>query len=128
MGLGNMPVGFAGAVTLVTIPQMLAAKGIPESAIAWFTTASLVAGFANFLIAPVLDWRLSRRSYAIIMAALAGLRTIRWRRPRRPRVFPAPPRTRSRYRVFLLLRRIHPVYSTGRNELRSDNPGIEPST
>jgi PAT family beta-lactamase induction signal transducer AmpG len=76
MGLGNMPVGIAGAVTLVTIPQLLAAKGIPESTIAWITTASLVAGFANFLIAPVLDWRLSRRSYAIIMAILAGLLTL----------------------------------------------------
>jgi PAT family beta-lactamase induction signal transducer AmpG len=73
MGFCNMPVGLAGAVTLVTVPQLLAAKGVPESAIAWVTTASLVAGFANFLFAPVLDWRLSRRAYAVILAVLAGL-------------------------------------------------------
>lgn len=72
MGFCNMPVGLGGAVTLVTVPQLLAAKGVPESEIAWVTTASLIAGFANFLFAPVLDWRLSRRAYAIILAVLAS--------------------------------------------------------
>jgi hypothetical protein len=48
-------------------------EGVLESAIAWITAASLIAGFANFLVAPVLDWRLSRRAYAIILALLSGL-------------------------------------------------------
>jgi len=73
MGFCNMPVGLGGAVTLVTVPQLLAAKGVPESSIAWITAVSLIAGFANFLFAPMLDWRLSRRAYAVILAVLAGL-------------------------------------------------------
>ncbi|HTJ64983.1 MAG TPA: MFS transporter [Alphaproteobacteria bacterium] len=73
MGFGNLPIGLSGAVTLVTVPQLLAAQGTPESAIALVTTVALIAGFTNFLLAPVLDWRLSRRTYAIIMALLGGI-------------------------------------------------------
>ena len=76
MGLGNMPVGLGGAVTLITVPQLLAAKGVSESAIAWVTTVALIAGFANFLVAPVLDWRMSRRGYAILMSVLAAVLTL----------------------------------------------------
>jgi PAT family beta-lactamase induction signal transducer AmpG len=73
MGLGNIPIGLSGAICLVTVPQLMSAQGSPESAIAMVTTISLVAGFINFLFAPLLDWRLSRRTYAIIMAALGGV-------------------------------------------------------
>jgi PAT family beta-lactamase induction signal transducer AmpG len=73
MGFANLPIGFAGAVTLVTVPQLMAAQGIPESDIAWVTSISLIAGFTNFLVAPLLDWRMTRRGYAIIMAVLAGV-------------------------------------------------------
>jgi PAT family beta-lactamase induction signal transducer AmpG len=73
MGFGNLPVGLGGAVTLVTIPQLMSAQGSPESAIAMVTTIALVAGFANFLVAPILDWRFSRRSYAIGFAILTGV-------------------------------------------------------
>jgi len=73
MGFGNLPIGLSGAVTLVTVPQLMSAQGSPESAIATVTTVALIAGFVNFLLAPVLDWRLSRRTYAIIMALLGGI-------------------------------------------------------
>jgi PAT family beta-lactamase induction signal transducer AmpG len=73
MGLGNIPIGLSGAVGLVTVPQLMSAQGSPESAIAVVTTVSLVAGFTNFMLAPLLDWRLSRRAYAIIMALLGGV-------------------------------------------------------
>ena len=73
MGLGNIPIGLSGAVGLVTVPQLMSAQDSPESAIAMVTTISLVAGFTNFLLAPLLDWRLSRRAYAIIMALLGGV-------------------------------------------------------
>ena len=73
MGLGNIPVGLSGAVGLVTVPQLMSAQGSPESAVAMITTISLVAGFINFIFAPLLDWRLSRRTYAIIMALLGGI-------------------------------------------------------
>ena len=71
MGFGSLPIGLSGGVTLVTVPQLMSAQGSAESAIAMVTTISLVAGFTNFLLAPILDWRLSRRTYAIIMAILS---------------------------------------------------------
>ena len=73
LGLGNLPVGLFGAMALVTLPQLLAANGVAESAIASVTAVALVPSFASFLVAPVLDWRLSRRTYAILLASLAGL-------------------------------------------------------
>lgn len=72
MGLCNLPIGLGGAVFLVTVPQLLSAKGVPETSIAWVTATALISTFTSFLLAPVLDWRLSRRAYAIITAALTG--------------------------------------------------------
>lgn len=73
MGFCNLPVGLVGGVTLVTVPQLLAAQGVPEWAIAWVTATSLIASFTSFLFAPILDWRLTRRDYAILSAVLTGL-------------------------------------------------------
>lgn len=75
MGLCNLPIGLGGAVFLVTVPQLLSAKGVPETSIAWITATALISSFTSFLLAPVLDWRLSRRTYAIITAVLSGVMT-----------------------------------------------------
>jgi PAT family beta-lactamase induction signal transducer AmpG len=73
MGFCNLPIGLGGAAMLVTVPQLLAAHGVPETSIAWVETAGLTGTFTNFLLAPLLDWRLTRRDYAIITALLSGL-------------------------------------------------------
>ncbi|HLY54512.1 MAG TPA: MFS transporter [Stellaceae bacterium] len=73
MGFCNLPVGLGGAVILVTVPQLLAAQNVPETSIAWITTLGLTGTFINFLLAPVLDWRLTRRAYAVITALLTGV-------------------------------------------------------
>jgi PAT family beta-lactamase induction signal transducer AmpG len=73
LGFGNLPIGLFGALSLVTVPQLLAADGVAESAIASVTAIALIPTFASFLVAPVLDWRLSRRTYAILLALLTGL-------------------------------------------------------
>lgn len=57
---------------LMTVPQVLAANGVPEPRIAAITAIGLLPGFCSFLVAPLLDWRFSRRSYAILFAAAAA--------------------------------------------------------
>ena len=73
MGLGNLPIGVGGAVALITTPQLLAARGIPETSIANVTSIMLVSTFTSFLLAPILDWRFSRRTYAVALALASGL-------------------------------------------------------
>jgi PAT family beta-lactamase induction signal transducer AmpG len=73
MGLGNLPVGIGGAIALVTAPQLLAALRVPEGAIAGVTSTMLISTFTSFLFAPVLDWRFSRRSYALALTLLSGV-------------------------------------------------------
>ena len=72
MGFCQAPLGISGALTLITLPQLLAAKHVPEPAIAGVETWSLVPLFCAFLVSPLLDWRFSRRFYAIVFAVLTA--------------------------------------------------------
>ena len=72
MGLCQAPLGVSGGLTLVTLPQLLAAKHVPVPVIAGVETWALVPLFCAFLISPILDWRFSRRCYAIVMAVLTA--------------------------------------------------------
>lgn len=74
MGLTNIPFGGYGAVALITVPQLLAARHVPEPAIAGITAAAMIPTFCSFLLAPILDVRFSRRSYALALGvATAGV-------------------------------------------------------
>jgi PAT family beta-lactamase induction signal transducer AmpG len=66
LGFCYAPMGLGGAISLMTVPQLLAANGVPEPQIASITAISLIPLFANILVAPLLDWRFSRRFYAIL--------------------------------------------------------------
>lgn len=70
MGLANAPFGMSGAVALITTPQLLAAAHVPELTIASVTATALVPGFCGFLLAPILDTRFSRRTWAVLLACL----------------------------------------------------------
>ncbi|MCI3131183.1 MFS transporter [Phenylobacterium aquaticum] len=72
MGLANLPFGLWGGLTLVTIPQLLAARGVPEPLIASITAAAMIPTFCGFLVAPILDVGLSRRTYAVIFGLLTA--------------------------------------------------------
>ncbi len=73
MGMGFFPLGASGSVGLITVPQLLAANHVPEQRIASITAIYLIPGFVGFLLAPLLDWRFSRRLYAIgFMVAAAA--------------------------------------------------------
>lgn len=73
MGLSNATIGLAGGFIVLPLPQMLAAQGIPEWKIAAVSAACLSPGFWVFLLGPMLDIRFTRRFYATVFAALAGL-------------------------------------------------------
>jgi PAT family beta-lactamase induction signal transducer AmpG len=76
LGLANMPLGITGAVALLIAPQVLAARHVPETTIANVTTLALVGTMVFFLIAPILDVRFSRRTYAIAMSIAASILTV----------------------------------------------------
>ena len=66
LGFGLWPLGVNGALLLITMPQLLAAEHAPAVRIAAITSMALAPGFLSFLMAPLVDWRLSRRSWAVI--------------------------------------------------------------
>jgi PAT family beta-lactamase induction signal transducer AmpG len=72
MGLGFLPLGAMGSLTLITTPTLLAANHVPEAQIASITGISLIPGFVGFFLGPLLDWRFSRRFYAIVFCILGA--------------------------------------------------------
>jgi PAT family beta-lactamase induction signal transducer AmpG len=73
MGLANLPWGVNGAVSLITVPQLLAARHVPEPQIASVTAFAMIPTFCGFLLSPLLDVRFSRRFYAFAFALTAAL-------------------------------------------------------
>jgi PAT family beta-lactamase induction signal transducer AmpG len=73
MGLCNLPFGLYGGVMLATIPQLLAAQGVPQPDIASVTAIGLGPGFCYFLASPILDVRFSRRFYACVLGVATAL-------------------------------------------------------
>src|ERR1017187_1394396 len=71
IGLSMSPFGFYGGILFYAIPQLLAARHVPEERIAGLTGLLILPGVLCFLIAPVLDVRFSRRWYAIVCCVLA---------------------------------------------------------
>ena len=75
LGFANLPLGITGAVALLITPQVLAARHVPETTIANITTLGLAGTFAFFLVAPILDVGLSRKTYAIALSVAAAVLT-----------------------------------------------------
>ena len=75
LGLANLPLGLTGGLALLTVPQWLAARRVPEPVIAQMTTLALIATVAVFLLGPLFDVWFRRRTYAVgctLVAALAA--------------------------------------------------------
>lgn len=73
MGLANLPFGAYGAVVLITVPQLLAARGISQPTIAAITATAMIPTFCGFLLAPILDVHFNRRTYAIVFGLLTAV-------------------------------------------------------
>ena len=72
MGLTNATFGLVGGFSVITLPEMLAAQGIPGGRIAAIVAIVLSPGFWTFLVAPILDVRFSRRAYALVFSLVAA--------------------------------------------------------
>src|SRR5450631_4218557 len=73
MGLSNAVFGMYGGIMVISVPQLLSARHVPEATIAAMTAVGISPGFWGFLVSPVLDVRFSRRWYSVSTAALAAL-------------------------------------------------------
>lgn len=85
MGLTNSVFGLMGGFAVVTLPEMLAAQGIPGGHIAVIVAVIMSPAFWAFVLSPMLDVRFSRRTYAIVFgtltAAAAGFTVFDHRQP-----------------------------------------------
>ena len=72
MGLTNAVFGMYGGIIVISVPQLLSARHVPEATIAAMTAVMISPGFWGFLVSPVLDVRFSRRWYSVATAALAA--------------------------------------------------------
>ncbi len=72
MGLSNAVFGMYGGIIVISVPQLLSARHVPEATIAAMTAMMISPGFWTFLASPVLDVRFSRRWYSMFTAALAA--------------------------------------------------------
>ena len=73
LGLTNSTFGMFAGFAVVTLPQMLAAQGIAGGRIAELVAWTLSPGFWVFVLAPVLDVRFSRRTYALAFSLLGAM-------------------------------------------------------
>jgi len=73
MGLTNATFGMMAGFSVVTLPQLLAADGVPGGHIAAITATIISPGFWAFLFSPMLDVRFRRRTYAIVCGLLTAL-------------------------------------------------------
>ena len=73
VGLSNATYGLATGIVFFFVPQMLAARHVPEATIAGVTAAAMSANFWNVIFSPILDVRFSRRWYATTLAFLAAI-------------------------------------------------------
>ena len=72
MGLTNAVFGMYAGILVISVPQLLSARHVPETTIAAMTAVMISPGFWGFLVSPVLDVRFSRRWYSVATAASAA--------------------------------------------------------
>ena len=75
LGLTNLPLGVTGGLTLLTLPQLLSSRHVPEPRIAALTTLALVPSFIVFLLGPVVDVKFRRRTYAAFATIVSAVAT-----------------------------------------------------
>src|SRR3984957_3919301 len=72
MGLTNTVFGMYAGIMVISMPQLLSARRVPEATIAAMTAVMTSPGFWAFLVSPVLDVRFSRRWYSMVTAVLVA--------------------------------------------------------
>lgn len=72
MGLTNSIFGMYGGIIVISLPELLSSRHVPETTIAAMCAVVLSPGFWGFLVSPVLDVRFSRRWYSMASAVIAA--------------------------------------------------------
>jgi PAT family beta-lactamase induction signal transducer AmpG len=72
MGLTNSVFGMYGGILVISVPQLLSMRHVPEATIAAMTAVMISPGIWSFVASPVLDVHFSRRWYATASAMLAA--------------------------------------------------------
>ncbi|HEX7324516.1 MAG TPA: MFS transporter, partial [Rhodanobacteraceae bacterium] len=74
IGLTNLTVGMYVGMLIVTLPEVLAARHVPEATIATLTAGvAFSPSFWAFLVCPMLDVRFTRRRYAVAGAVACAV-------------------------------------------------------
>ncbi|GAC1420108.1 MAG: hypothetical protein NVSMB62_13760 [Acidobacteriaceae bacterium] len=73
MGLAITPMGFYFGFISTAMPILLRAKGVSLGHIAQISAWGFSPSFWAFLLCPILDVRFSKRTYALVFAAIAAL-------------------------------------------------------
>lgn len=73
MGITNLTFGMVATFVVTTVPEILAAKGVPGGHIAAITAVFISPGWWAFLFAPILDVHFRRRTYALVLGFLAAI-------------------------------------------------------
>jgi PAT family beta-lactamase induction signal transducer AmpG len=73
MGLSNSTLGLTTGIVFFVMPQLLAAKHVPEPEIATTTAVAMFANFWVVVFGPILDVRFSRRWHATSFAILGSI-------------------------------------------------------
>jgi PAT family beta-lactamase induction signal transducer AmpG len=73
MGMTNAPFGMYGGILVISIPQMLNSRHVPETIIAAFTAVTVSPGMWSIVASPMLDVRFSRRWYSVVTVTVAAV-------------------------------------------------------
>ena len=71
MGMTNAPFGMYGGILVISVPELLNARHVPEATISAMTAITISPGFWSIVASPMLDVRFSRRWYSTVTAMLA---------------------------------------------------------
>lgn len=75
MGMAELSFGMLSGIVIVTVPQLLAARHVPEDEIAGLTALAISPSFWAFLICPILDVHFSREAYTVAATVITACLT-----------------------------------------------------
>ena len=73
MGMTNAPFGMYGGILVISIPELLNARNVPEATISAVTAVAISPGLWSIVASPLLDVRFSRRWYSVVTATAAAV-------------------------------------------------------
>jgi PAT family beta-lactamase induction signal transducer AmpG len=71
MGMTNAPFGMYGGILVISVPELLNARHVPEATISAMTAITISPGFWSIVASPMLDVRFSRRWYSTVTVMFA---------------------------------------------------------